>query len=57
MTELVAYYERDSEQCSLFSISENEAGIVGSIYVPKNSTIPREVTVRLELVRPGEIYR
>jgi len=51
MPELKATYEKDSKRYHLFTIQENEYGIVGSIYVPKNSSsnIPNEFTVKLEV--------
>jgi len=45
---ITATYDQDSKRYHRYIIGEGQ-GIVGNIYVPKNSEIPKEVTIKLQV--------
>jgi len=47
--EVEAVYERDSKRYHLYRIGENDAGIVGSLYLSQDESVPTEVLVRLSV--------
>ena len=51
MPEVTAVYDRDSKRYHRFAIQENEHGITGSLYIPKDQVIPnlKQVVVNLEV--------
>jgi hypothetical protein len=45
---LIATYLRDTKRYHLYTIDEGQE-VTGSIYVPKDSEIPNEVTIELRV--------
>jgi hypothetical protein len=45
---LTATYDQDSKRYHRYVIDEGQ-GIVGNIYIPKNSEIPKELTIKLRV--------
>ena len=41
-------FEKESKRFRRYSIGENEDGIVGTVYVPKGTTAPDEITLSFE---------
>jgi len=44
-TEITAKYEKDSKRYRRFLVEENEAGIVGTIYLPKGKDLPETINI------------
>ena len=51
--ELTATYDQDSKRYHRYIIDEGQ-GVVGNIYVPKNSEIPKEVMIKLQVKEAGD---
>lgn len=45
---ITATYNQDSKRFHRYLIDEGQ-GIVGNLYIPKDSEIPKEVTIRLRV--------
>ena len=45
---ITATYDQDSKRYHRYIIDEGQ-GIVGNIYIPKNSEIPKELTISLRV--------
>ena len=46
--QLTATYDQDSKRYHRYIIDEGQ-DIVGNIYIPKTSEVPKEVTIRLKV--------
>ncbi len=46
--QLTATYDQDSKRYHRYIIDEGQ-GIVGNIYIPKDTEVPKEVTIKLRL--------
>ena len=46
--QLSAMYDKDSKRFHRYIIDEGQ-GIVGNLYIPKNSEIPKELTIKLRV--------
>jgi len=46
--EITATFEKDSKRFRRFLIDNNKEGIVGTIYIPKGSKTPEEITISFE---------
>ena len=42
------HYEKESKRFKRYSIDENDAGIVGTVYVPKEKAAPEQITVTFD---------
>ena len=45
---LTASYEKDSKRYRRYRVDDNEAGILGTLYVAKDKTAPEKVTIAIE---------